>query len=125
VPSKHDPAASFADILENLERIQDYVAGLDREAFGGDTLRRDAVERCLERICEAAFRLGEKAAELAPSQPWADIRGLGNRLRHAYDRIDLDILWNTVRDRLPSLKADAQQALLGLKAEGDRGDGNK
>ena len=123
MPSKHDPAASFADILENLERIQDYVAGLDRETFGGDTLRRDAVERCLERICEAAFRLGEKAAELAPSQPWADIRGLGNRLRHAYDRIDLDILWNTVRDRLPSLKADAQQALLGLKAEGDRGDG--
>jgi uncharacterized protein with HEPN domain len=123
VPSKHDPAASFADILENLERIQDYVAGLDRETFGGDTLRRDAVERCLERISEAASRLGEKAAELAPSQPWADIRGLGNRLRHAYDRIDLDILWNTVRDRLPSLKADAQQALLGLKAEGDRGDG--
>jgi uncharacterized protein with HEPN domain len=125
VPSKHDPAASFADILENLERIQGYVAGLDRETFGGDTLRRDAVERCLERICEAAFRLGEKAAELAPSQPWGDIRGLGNQLRHAYDRIDLDILWNTVRDRLPSLKADAEQALVDLKTKGDRGKGKK
>ena len=79
MPSKHDPVASLADILENLERIEGYVAGLDREAFGGDTLRRDAVERCLERICEAAFRLGEKAAELAPSQPWGDIRGMGNR----------------------------------------------
>jgi uncharacterized protein with HEPN domain len=45
VPSKHDPAASLADILENLERIEGYVSGLDREAFGGDTLRRDAVER--------------------------------------------------------------------------------
>jgi hypothetical protein len=33
VPSKHDPAASLADILENLERIEGYVAGLDREAF--------------------------------------------------------------------------------------------
>jgi hypothetical protein len=39
VPSKHDPVASLADILENLERIEGYVAGLDREAFGGDTLR--------------------------------------------------------------------------------------
>jgi uncharacterized protein with HEPN domain len=125
VPSKHDPAASLADILENLERIQGYIAGLDREKFGGDTLRRDAVERCLERICEAAFRLGEQAAELAPNQPWGDIRGLGNRLRHAYDRIDLDILWNTVRDRLPSLKADAEQALMVLKAKGDSGDGRK
>jgi uncharacterized protein with HEPN domain len=37
VPSRHDPAASLADILENLERIEDYVAGLDREAFRGDT----------------------------------------------------------------------------------------
>ena len=48
MPSKHDPAVSLADIVENLERIEGYVAGLDREAFGGDTLRRDAVERCLE-----------------------------------------------------------------------------
>ena len=125
MPSRHDPAASLADILENLQRIEGYVTGLDREAFGGDTLRRDAVERCLERICEAAFRLGEKAAELASSQPWGDIRGMGNRLRHAYDRIDLDVLWNTVRDRLPSLKADVELALVGLKARRDRGDFKK
>ena len=125
MPSRHDPATSLADILENLQRIEGYVTGLDREAFGGDTLRRDAVERCLERICEAAFRLGEKAAELAPSQPWGDIRGMGNRLRHAYDRIDLDVLWNTVRDRLPSLKADVELALVGLKARRDRGDFKK
>ena len=125
MPSNQDPAASLADILENLERIEGYVTGLDREAFGGDTLRRDAVERCLERICEAAFRLGEKAAELAPSQPWGDIRGMGNRLRHAYDRIDLDVLWNTVRNRLPSLKADVERALVGLKARRDRGDFKK
>jgi uncharacterized protein with HEPN domain len=108
-----------------IERIEGYVAGLDREAFGGDTLRRDAVERCLERICEAAFRLGEKAAELVPSQPWGDIGGMGHRLRHAYDRIDLDLLWNTVRDKLPSLKADVEQPLMNLKARGDHGDVKK
>jgi uncharacterized protein with HEPN domain len=50
---------------------------------------------------------------------------MGNLLRHADDRIDLDVLWNTIRDRLPSLKADAERALLGLKAQGDRGDGKK
>jgi uncharacterized protein with HEPN domain len=119
VPSRHDPAASLADILENLERIEGYVTGLDREAFGSDTLRRDAVERCLERICEAAFRLGEKAAELAPSQPWGDIRVMGNRLRHAYDRIDLNVLWNTVRDRLPSLN----EGRCGASTRGSEGHG--
>jgi uncharacterized protein with HEPN domain len=96
VPSRYDPAASLADILDNLERIERYVAGLDRETFGADALRRDAVERCLERVCEAAFRLGDKAAELAPSQPWSDIRGMGNRLRHAYDRIDRGTRFETL-----------------------------
>ena len=33
MPSRHDPAASLADILDNLERIEGYVTGLDREGF--------------------------------------------------------------------------------------------
>jgi uncharacterized protein with HEPN domain len=79
----------------------------ERDAFLRDRRTRDAVERCLERICESAFRLASAAAILMPDQPWADIRGMGNRFRHGYDRIDLDIVWNTVRNRMPSLKADA------------------
>jgi uncharacterized protein with HEPN domain len=79
-----------------------------------DELRHDAVERCLERICEAAFRLGDRADELLPAHPWGDIRGLGNRLRHGYDQIDINIVWNVVSERQPSLKADAVAALEGL-----------
>ena len=109
--SKHAPRDALADIVENIARIEDHLVGVDRDAFTHDALRRDAVERCLERICEAAFRLGDRAAELMPDQPWNDIRGMGNWLRHAYDRINLDILWNTIADRLPSLKAGASRAL--------------
>jgi uncharacterized protein with HEPN domain len=86
VPSRHNPRDAFADILENIARIEGYVVGLDHGTFGTDALRRDAVERCLERICEASVRLGDAASALVPNQPWADIRGMGNRLRHAYDR---------------------------------------
>jgi hypothetical protein len=32
-----------------------------------------------------------------PNQPWGDIPGMGDRLRHAYDCIDLDVLWNSIR----------------------------
>lgn len=113
--SKHDSAESLSDILENIERIGRYIAGLDRDAFERDGLCRDAVERCLARICEAALRLREQATELMPDQLWGDIRGLGNRLRHAYDRIDLDIVWSTARERLPSLEADARKALTRLE----------
>ena len=85
-------ADCLTDIIDNIGRIELYVGELDEEAMSRDTLRFDAVERCLERICEAAHRLGDAAASLMPEQPWQDIRGMGNRLRHAYDHVDLSIV---------------------------------
>ena len=43
MPSKHDPADSLVDIIENAERIEQYLAGMDRAAFAGNGLMRDAV----------------------------------------------------------------------------------
>jgi uncharacterized protein with HEPN domain len=54
-----------------------------------------------------------------PDQPWQDIRGMGNRLRHAYDHVDLGIVWKVVTERLPGLKVNAVAALEQLEAAGD------
>ena len=79
MPSRHDPPDSLADIIENAERIEQYLAGVEQAAFAANGLLRDAAEHCVERVCEAAQRLGERAAGLMPEQPWGDIRGMGNR----------------------------------------------
>ena len=110
--SSHDPAVCLADILDNIERIRSYVGAMDQDALERDGRTRDAVERCLERICEAAFRLGDEAVRLMPSQPWGDIRGMGNRLRHAYDRLSLPVIWHAIQDELPALEADVRLALI-------------
>src|SRR5262249_22935382 len=71
VPSRQDPAAALADILENLKRIESYVAGLDREAFGaGHTSASFSRAMPETHLRGHLFAWGEKAAELAPSQPW-------------------------------------------------------
>jgi uncharacterized protein with HEPN domain len=120
LPSRHDPADSLHHMIENAERVARHLAGMDRRSFEQNEWARDAVERCIERICEAAHRLGGRAEELMPSQPSGDIRGMGNRLRHAYDRIDIDIIWKTAQARLPELAAEAKRALGQLRAgQGD------
>jgi uncharacterized protein with HEPN domain len=83
LPSKHEPAECLRDIVDNIGRIDIYVSGHDRQSFALNGQARDAVERCLERICEAAVRLGDQTPALMPGLPWPDIRGLGNWLRHA------------------------------------------
>ena len=39
------------------------------------------------------------------------VRGLGNALRHDYDGVDLRVIWKTVRESLPALKADCSRAV--------------
>ncbi|MBV8915929.1 MAG: DUF86 domain-containing protein [Acetobacteraceae bacterium] len=50
-----------------------------------------------------------------PGHPWSDIRSTGNRLRHAYDRIDLNVIWTAARQDVAILAADARRALARLE----------
>jgi uncharacterized protein with HEPN domain len=50
-----------------------------------------------------------------PDQPWHEIRALGNRLRHEYDAIREDRLWDIVQIDLPSLRAACEGALRRLR----------
>ena len=86
-----------------------------------DTLAQDektvaAVERKLQLITEAAVRLGDQAEALCPGIVWRNIRGMGNWLRHQYDRVDLDTVWNTVVVDLPKLKESVTKALAQIQA---------
>jgi len=118
VPSK-DPLQRFEDILENVVLIEGFTSGMDLTAYLEDFKTRNATERCLERISEAARKLGELAEGLCPAIRWADLRALGNFLRHEYDRVDPARVWVMIEDDLGPLKTAAQRALQQLR-EGER-----
>jgi uncharacterized protein with HEPN domain len=105
------PRQSLKDILEAISRIESYTTGMDFEDFRQSPMVIDAVERNLQKISEAGIRLGEDATALCPGIPWHSVRGMGNWLRHQYDAIDLEIIWLTLVDKLPVLKAAVMLAL--------------
>ncbi len=109
-----DPIQRFQDILANIERIDRYTAGMDAVVFREGGVVPDAVERCFERICEAAKKLGIQAEELCPDIRWNGIRGFGNFLRHEYDGIELELLWVMVQRDLPPLRTAVESALARL-----------
>ena len=88
---------------------------MSQAAFMADNKTYDATERCLSRISEAASKLGLLAEELAPNQPWNDIRGIGNWLRHEYPRILKETVWKTVSEDLPSPRSDCESAIQELE----------
>lgn len=67
----------LTDIIENIDRIMDYLDGIEPADFGDDQKTVDAVERCLQRITEAVIKIGEdRMVAIAPSLPMHAVRGL-------------------------------------------------
>jgi uncharacterized protein with HEPN domain len=63
------------------------------------------------RIGEASAKLGDLAPVLMPDQPWNKIRAFGNVLRHEYDVIREDMLFEIATKDLPGLYAATVEAL--------------
>jgi uncharacterized protein with HEPN domain len=108
-----DARSHLADILDAIHAIERFVAGMDLDAYSQDERTQAAVERKLLVISEAAIRLKDAAETLCPEVSWRDIRGIGNWLRHQYDRIDLETIWNTIQVDLPPLHTAIESALSG------------
>ena len=86
MPSER-PDQRFRDIVENIEPIVQFTAGMSFDRHVADVRTRMAVERCLSIVAEAVRKLGTEAEARCPEIPWGDIRALGNRLRHEYPSI--------------------------------------
>ena len=88
--------------------------------FAKDTKTQDAVERCLLRISEAARKLEGIVDTIAPEQPWSDVRAVGNVLRHEYDAVNPDVIWNIIENDLGPLRQAVEKAIGILKKMNDR-----
>ena len=84
---------------------------MDLDAYKADLKTKSAVERQMQIITEAAVRLGDDAEVIAPGPDRKGFRGMGNLLRHAYHRIDDELVWNTVKDDLPVMRQVIVEAL--------------
>lgn len=117
MPSKR-PRQRFGDIIYNIDAISRYTAGMTQKRFLADEKTYDATLTCLQRISEAAKKLGKLAEQLEPDQPWRNIRDIGNILRHDYDAVDKGRVWIVVSQELFSLREACERCIERI-AEGD------
>ncbi|HXB68762.1 MAG TPA: HepT-like ribonuclease domain-containing protein [Candidatus Acidoferrales bacterium] len=65
---------------------------------------------------EAASKVTPEVRVRFPAIPFAKMVSMRNRLIHAYFDVDLDIVWTTVADDLPSLLPVLDSALVEIDA---------
>lgn len=96
-------------MLESVELALSYVDGFARDDFRADKRTQQAVILNLLHLGEAANRLIADAPDIVqrhPQLPWVQMRGMRNRLAHGYFDINVDVVWTTLQQALPDLRAE-------------------
>ena len=99
------------DIRDAIDKVKTYTLGLSREVFENDNKTIDAVVRNLEIIGEAVKMIPESIRLAHPNIEWKKIAGLRDILAHQYFGIDIDIIWDILKNKLPALEKEIIEIL--------------
>jgi uncharacterized protein with HEPN domain len=93
---------ALRDILFNIDKALGFPI-TSFEAFAETDYLQYALLRCLEVMGEATKRLSADCRASHPEIPWRAMAGLRDVLIHAYDRVDLQEVWQAYL-KLPGLR---------------------
>jgi len=114
----HDPAYLW-DMLDAAKAILVFVAERTFDDFQTDRMLRNAVERNLEIIGEAANRISDNFQKSHQEIPWKNIIGQRNILIHEYGEVRSERIWVVATERIPELVAILNPLLSQMSTKND------
>ena len=109
MPEKRDYTLFVEDIINSITKIKRYTQGLDYKEFSTNELVIDAVIRNFEIIGESANNIPEEIQKKYNFVEWKEITGFRNVLIHGYFTIEIEMLWDTIKNNLPDLEEHIQR----------------
>lgn len=103
-PLSKNPEVRLRDILENIDAIREFTAGMERSDLAADRRSLYAVIRALEIISEASRRLPDAIRDRHPEIDWTAVAAAGNIYRHEYEGVDERLIWQTIQHDLDPLE---------------------
>jgi len=107
--------ACLRDILEAISKIERYIEEMSFEDFSQDDLIKDGIARNLEIIGEAVKNIPDEIKKKNYDLEWKKIAGLRGILIHTYFGIDVEIVWDIVKNKIPSVKEKIMEMFTQIK----------
>lgn len=98
-------AEFLQDILDTITDIEIFTENVEFEAFQANREKVLAIVKSIEILGEAVKKVPDDIRNQYPDIPWKSIAGMRDVLVHEYWGIDVNVIWATVQEGLPPLKA--------------------
>lgn len=98
-------------MLDAAQQTLAFMKGRSREDLDSDAMLMLAVVRLVEIIGEAAHNTSKDIQFASPNIPWRQIKGIRNRLAHAYFDVDLNVIWDVIENDLEPLVQNLKKLL--------------
>lgn len=96
--------AYLKDILDAISDIEVFIGNINESEFYKNKEKKYAVVRALEIIGEASKNLSKELRAKHKGIPWKEIAGMRDKLIHWYFGIKWELVWETVKNKIPELK---------------------
>lgn len=88
----------LGDALDAIAQIDGLLNGKVISDLQSDRPLKATFERFLDILSEASRHIPEELKMSEPGIEWRQVAGIGSHLRHAYHRVDAEILWRLHAD---------------------------
>ena len=96
--------AVMQKIQREIEEIEDFVGAMTRDDFLLDTKTQKATVMTLINIGELSKHFTSEFLQTKSTIPWKKIQATRNIAAHRYETVDMEIIWDTIQNRIPELK---------------------
>jgi uncharacterized protein with HEPN domain len=90
-------------MIEAANEALSFTNNISEKDFSQNRMIILSVIKEIEIIGEAASKISEEIKLKYPDVPWKDIIRMRNRLIHGYFEVNIELVWNTVKNNLPQL----------------------
>mgnify|MGYP001608541452 CR=1 FL=1 len=91
-------------ILDSINAIEEFSKEISREKLEINRLIQSAVTREIEIIGEASKNISADFKNKHGEIPWKSIIGTRDKMIHHYFGMNLDVVWEIIKENLPDLK---------------------